>query len=562
MDRRRAQTTNVGSDIKKMKICVIGGGFTGILTALSVKRHLPQSHVTLIDPGNEMKLPGLGLSMPAHTALTINTSLLANPVDTVKDFFDKIMTETNSTVKINLKWHNFRDKLDTGWYSGLNILPAADIINCFSMVTDFVRQDIKRTTDQHYQLPDLWYELFLAGRRKFEDLGPEINHYHWFCEYHRIPDYSIFEKILPTFHANSWDFGQWLKKSFADELDQIIGIDVQSVQLTNDGSVEKVILRSNEPVTADFFIDCTGFRRLLGKTVGSKFIRPPGHVFNDATVVVGQGYSKDIDREMHPYTIGYGMDYGWTFAIPMKHAKSYGYNFESSFISADQALQELEQLAPAHNRIHDPQILRWNPGYFPQSMNANYAMIGISSGFTDPFEAHSVGLQLGQIRKVIAYLLKSQTQDCSALELKLMVEDYNRVTRDSFESVVQRLDFHMCLAPRKTSEYWRRNHALAQQHDMGNKIFDVINDPCHYEPARDQGTYKAYPAQCYLTESFYFGVDMSRRCRNSSSEVLQLADMYFKNFSQMNQLRAQMSQPLRQWYSQYGIDLDQYITLP
>lgn len=545
---------------QKMKVCVIGGGFTGTLAALAIKRHLPHSYVTLIDPGNEMKMPGLGLSMPAHTVQSINR-LLNYPVEHSATLLKKIICETNSTAKINVQWRNFRDRVDNGWYSGLPTLPSAEIVENFGLSTDYLRRNIKLPSADQYQLTDLWFELWLKNERNFESLNPEINSYYWYCESNKIPNFGLFENLLPTIHANSWDFGRWLKQSLGSEIDQTVHEDVGSVALRPDGSVDTITMASGLCVQADFYIDCTGFKRLLGRTVKAKYQQPPGHVFNNCSVVVGQGYTQNIDQEMHPYTIGYGMDYGWTFCIPMKHGKSFGYNFNTEFITAEQALTELEQLAPAKNRVYDPEILRWRPGYFPDSMAHNYAMVGISSGFTDPFEAHSVGLQLGQLHRIVQYLkeLEGHNQFTPALDKDPV--NYNDFTRNSFCSVVQRLDFHMCLAPRSTSEYWQRNHQLAQQHDMVNKIFEVINDPCHYEPARHNHTYKPYPGECYLTESFYFGVNLSRRCRESSPELLQLADKYFANFSDMNRLRANMTPTQRQWYSQYGIDLDSLITI-
>jgi|LakMenEpi03Aug12_release.lakeMendotaPanAssembly.Ray.scaffolds.fasta_scaffold10688_17 flavin-dependent dehydrogenase len=545
---------------QKMKICVIGGGFTGMLTAVSVKRHLPHSHVTLIDPGNEMKMPGLGLSMPAHSVNRIN-QLLNYPFEHAKTLLARIITETSSTPKINMKWLNFRDSTDTGWYSGLPMLPAADIIKCGTMINEGVRTDIKLPTAEQHQLTDLWYELWMAGRRNYEQFNSEINHYYWYCENNRMPDYSIFEHLLPTFHANSWDFGQWLRLSFASELDQIETNDVRNVEVNSDGSIRHIVLDNQHIIEADFYLDCTGFRRLIGKTVQANWTCPPGHVFNNRAVVLGQGYSAAIDQELHPYTIGYGMDYGWTFCIPMKHAVSFGYNFNSNDISSDQALGELQQLAPRSHRIIDPIELNWNPGYFYDSMNQNYALIGISSGFTDPFEAHSVGLQMGQIFRVIDYLKQLPDQNRFTAALDRDPKNYNDITRESFEAVVERLDLHMCLATRQTSDWWRRNHSTAKKHNFFDKIFDVINDPKHYEPSRAVHQFRPYPSQCYLTESYYFGVDMSRRCRTSSPELLQLADHYFKNFSDMNQMRANMAPTVRQWFQQYNIDLDQYITL-
>lgn len=546
MAGRTRERSCVENSNKKIKVLVLGAGFTGILSAVSIKQHVPNSEVWIIDPNTEMKMLGLGLSLPASSVNQLAWLLkTCAPLELMR----RIMCQTVSTPKINVKWQNFRSQIDNGWFSGLPMLPSADIIHYPALTTNALANHVVFPTNEQYQLPDIWIELYLAGRRKLEDFAPDINAYFWYCQQHTMPRHDIFT-VLPTIHTNNWNFGSWMKSNFASLLDGIYEQDVNAVTTDNQGNISGVILANGQTVTADFYVDCTGFRRVIGRTLELPFVQAPTEVYNNCAVVVGQKWGADLVKEMHLYTTGYGMDYGWTFGIPMRHAKSYGYNFNTDFCSPDQALAELEQLAPADQRIYDPEILKWQPGYYSASMDKNYALVGISSGFHDPFEAHSVGLQLGQIRTILKYMQDADQRDNQT-------QYYNRFTKDSFESLAQRLEFHMCLAPRDTSEYWKYNHQVAKKRNLAETIFDVINDPCHYEPARADSSYKPYPGQCYLTESLYFGLDMSRRCRASTPELLQLADNYFKTFNQLNQMRANLAPGLKQWYHDFGTAIDQ-----
>lgn len=547
MAGRTAENSSMEYVGQKMKVLVIGAGFTGILSAVSIKQHFPHCEVTMIDPNTEMKMLGLGLSLPARSLYHLSW-LLKTPYDHI-ELMRRIMSQTVSTPKINVKWQNFRDKVDNGWFSGLPMLPSADIIHFPALTTDALSRSVVFPTSEQYQLPDIWTELYLSGQRQLEDFAPDLNAYFWYCQQHTIPRHDIFT-VLPTIHTNNWNFGSWMKNNFGHILDGIYDKDVRNVTTDQQGNIDSVILTNGQRLTADFYIDCTGFRRVIGRTLDLQFVQAPAEVYNNCAVVVGQKYGEHPDREMHPYTIGYGMDYGWTFAIPMRHAKSYGYNFNTDFCSPDQALIELEKLAPSDHRIYDAETLKWQPGYYSASMGKNYALVGISSGFHDPFEAHSVGLQLGQIRSILKSIEHADQRETE-------IGYYNTFTKDSFEGLAQRLEFHMCLAPRATSDYWRHNHWIAEKLNLVEKIFEVINDPCHYEPARADNSFKPYPGQCYLTESLYFGVDMSRRCRASTPEMLQLADAYFKNFSQLNRMRANLAPSLQQWYREFGTAIDQ-----
>jgi len=116
------------------------------------------------------------------------------------------------------------------------------------------------------------------------------------------------------------------------------------------------------------------------------------------------------------------------------------------------------------------------------------------------------------------------------------------------------------LAPRNTSEYWRRNHSIAQKRKLEHLLFAAMADPEHHTPSRAAGTYRPYPMHLYLSESLYYGLDMSRRCRQSSAAMLQLADEYFQSFNRLNQYRAQLAPTQREWYAAHGMDLNNSVT--
>lgn len=557
MAGRTAESSSMENSSPKIKICVMGGGFTGILTALSFKRHFSNHEVLLIDPGKEMQYPGLGLSMPGRSTALLMQALQV-PSEQRQSLLHKWIKETNSTIKLQFKFQDWCDKSYPGWLGNTPTQPSADVVKFPAMLTDELNQQVLNPDVTQYKLFDLWYELLQSGRRTWLDANGDTNHYHWYCKYHTVPESSVFN-VLPTLHINSWDFGDWLKKNLAAELDRIFDTDIQSANFSPDGAVDVVVLEDGTKVKADYYIDCTGFRRVLGRALKSKFVRPVCLAPNNSAVVVGQGYSNQIDMEMHPYTIGYGMDFGWTNCIPMKHAKSYGYIYNNHWITQDQALQELQKLAPSKNCIYQPEFFQWEPGYFQNSMDKNYAMVGISSGFYDAFESHNVGMQFSQLFKIIDYIKQASTDFVEPMSKDHY--NYNDITQRSIQSLAQRLDFFMCLAPRNSSEYWRHNHDLGVKHNLLQRLYDKLNDAEHHQTARKTQTYKAYPVHVYYNDGLHWGLDFSKRSRNSSQDMLELADAYFSSFNKLNQMRARMSPSIRQYYQSFGVDLAALQTL-
>ena len=58
----------------------------------------------------------------------------------------------------------------------------------------------------------------------------------------------------------------------------------------------------------------------------------------------------------------------------------------------------------------------------------------------------------------------------------------------------------------------------------------------------------------------YYGNDISRRCRKSSADYLDLADLFFKTKNQVGQARAKLMPNQVEWLKQIGADLGKIIS--
>lgn len=536
-----------------MKICVVGAGFTGLMTALSIKRHCPDHQVTMIDSTTETKNVYFGESAPPQ-ALNLFFKALKIQPDKKSEFLVRWLVETRSTLKYNFKWQGFLNEPDEGWFSGLAEMPSADIILDPHHSSQFLDTKISRPSNKEYKIYDIWYELYLQGRRRIEDWGPDLNSFYWFCQNHTMDaQYNGFLNGHGSMHINSVETGEWLLKNYGDEIDQIIHDHVQRIEHTETGSVRKLHMRSGTEIQADFYIDCTGFGRLFAKHFDLKFVVPTTEVTHNTTIITNQGYTENIDQEMHPYTVGHGMHNGWSFGIPLLDRKVWGYVFDNNFTTVDSALDELRQLSPANTEVVDPFVIKWTPGNYQESWKNNFALVGLSSGFVDPFDANVIALQFRQIFKLIEFFTNIAKNAYTKHE-------YNTATNLVFEKVSQRVEFHQALAPRNSSEYWRRNHEIANRKQLAKQALAELNLYEHSTAAEDAGDFIPYFHQMYLSETLYYRLDMSDRCKTSSADLLNLADEYFKNHNRINQMRAKMAPTMRQWYQHHGIDFDNLIS--
>ena len=535
-----------------MKVCIIGGGFTGMVTAASLKRHCPDLKVIQIESDKEPKNLGFGESGPPQFLALLFKALNINQKDQA-DWVRNYLINSHSTIKYNLKWQGFLDRPDDGWYSGMPDLPDYRVIHNNGFGSFFFDNRIMRPDHNGYLISDLWYELYQQGRRSFKDVQGDINSNYWFCLNHTIN--SVDGEILndvASVHINSFESCDWLRKEYGHLIDQVIVGTVQNIVKTERGGITNVQLDDGQTVDADFFIDCTGFKRIFARHFDLPFSPASTELQHNSVMVVANGYTDDIEQELQPYTQGIGMDYGWMFGIPLLNRKSYGYAYHSDFITPDQALEEMSTFSDAKTRMFDPLSLTWKVGGYKETWRENWCMVGLAAGFVDPFDANILALQFAQIFKLIEFFKNPTIENT-------VKKKYNNNSWALLESVAERVELHHALAPRNSSEYWRRNKDIAQRRDLHNKVFDVLNEYRHTPAAVTTGHFIAYPTHLYLSESLYYGLDMSRRSRQSSPAVLKLAEQYFESFNNLNRTRAENAITIKEWYQHHGIDLDQYI---
>jgi flavin-dependent dehydrogenase len=78
--------------------------------------------------------------------------------------------------------------------------------------------------------------------------------------------------------------------------------EVTGVNLDEDGSVSRVETGVNGTLTADLYVDCSGFRSLLlGDKLNQPYLDYQNRIPNDRAIAVRVPY-QDRDREMHPFT--------------------------------------------------------------------------------------------------------------------------------------------------------------------------------------------------------------------------------------------------------------------
>ena len=108
---------------------------------------------------------------------------------------------------------------------------------------------------------------------------------------------------------------------------------MQNVVKAPDGSIQSIMTTQGAIISADLFIDCTGFKSLLlEQHMGSEFISFDDVLFNDRALATQIPYT-DRMNQMETYTDCVAMDAGWVWNIPLWHRVGTGYVYSSKYIS-------------------------------------------------------------------------------------------------------------------------------------------------------------------------------------------------------------------------------------
>ena len=172
--------------------------------------------------------------------------------------------------------------------------------------------------------------------------------------------------------------------SYLEKLARVVRIEILDDTVTNvvqnEAGIERLELKAGEPLTADLFIDASGFRSvLLGETLGEPFESYADTLYCDSAVVGGR--PRREGEVVKPYTIAETMTNGWCWQIEHENRVNRGYVFSSAFISDADAEAEYRAQNPDVERTR---IVRFKTGRYRRSWVKNVIAIGNAAAICSP----------------------------------------------------------------------------------------------------------------------------------------------------------------------------------
>jgi tryptophan 7-halogenase len=224
---------------------------------------------------------------------------------------------------------------------------------------------------------------------------------------------------------------------------------LDEVVLGTDGTIDHVVAAEHGALSADLYVDCTGFRaELIGRALASPFASMRGYLFANRALACKLPYGR-ADAPIESLTIAAAHRAGWTWDIGLATGRGIGTVFSSDHLSDDDALTILADYAGQDRDALAPRLLSFEPGYRPQQWVGNCVAVGLSAGFLEPLESTGLVLIEAAISMIAELFPHHGPIDGPA-------QRFNALMSARYDNILTFLKLHYCLS-RREEPFWREN---------------------------------------------------------------------------------------------------------
>ena len=387
----------------KNDFVVVGAGTSGLIVSLMLREKYPKCSITILKSG-DIGIIGVGEGSTEHWTQVMDFVGINN-VELIK--------KTKATVKIGI--------LFDGWSDGGQYVHSIGLDSELSGL----------------QRPEMYHNALLFSQNKKFPLSSSFEEIY----------YKNLVPVLPRlncsnqYHFDTFELNNFLSQKCIEKDILIQYFFVKDVIVNESGDVESLVSDVGV-ISGSFFIDCSGFKRIIASKVGCKWISKSEYLpMNRALTLPSPSNPSFIE----PYTKSTAKSAGWIWTIPTQERYGNGYVFCDDYISGDQALEELNNYlgTSADSPVKD---IKFEAGRLDKFWINNVVSIGLSGSFAEPLEAQSIGFTIVQSNALLSHL------DGWFVNRKNS-EVYNNKMAASFDNIVDYLQLHY-LGNKNDSKFW------------------------------------------------------------------------------------------------------------
>jgi flavin-dependent dehydrogenase len=257
---------------------------------------------------------------------------------------------------------------------------------------------------------------------------------------------------------NQYHFDTFKLNSFLIEFAKNIGInvfedDIVNVVIKENGFID-YIEGETKKYNYDFYIDSTGFKRLLIEKLGAKWVSFGKQLKMKSAIT----FQTPDEENYNLWTLAKALDYGWMFRIPTWGRYGNGYIYDSDYIGEEDAKKEVQKLFNFDVEIG--RRFSFDPGTLDRPWINNCVAVGLSASFVEPLEATSIGTTIQQ-----TFLLMHRLANYN----QKSIDSYNKSYSQIMDNIKDFLILHY-ITDKKTSAFWEDVSKIELTDSLSNNL--------------------------------------------------------------------------------------------
>ena len=391
-----------------MNITIVGGGTAGWIAAHFINKSQPNNHKITVIESSQIGIIGAGEGSTGTMYELLSGNWTNFKID-IKDFLEK----TDGTYKMGIMHKHWTPEKNQ-YFAPIDVSETA-----FTFEDRIFKYALSKYGVEKMQLASV------IGTNYENKLYQNTSAYHF--DGHKVG--KFFKEIC--------------EKDGVKTIDAV----VKDVELNDKGDVTSITLDNSSVIKSDFFIDCTGFARVLMNKLGVKWKSYNEYLPVNCAMPFIVKYKEG--EEILPYTTATALSSGWMWNIPLKTRKGCGYVFDENCISRDEAQKEVETFLG--HKIKPIKFINFNSGRSEVFWKNNVLTLGLSSAFVEPLEATSIHSTIMQLLFFVnEYLLKDKNKTVTEYNQK----SYNEKIVKLYDLTLDFISYHY-QGGRNDTQFWK-----------------------------------------------------------------------------------------------------------